>query len=73
MTQRLEEKNVPACRRGREGERERGRERERERGREGERERERERALWLLFLYVFASPWACPMQIGLARSAACST
>ena len=27
-------------------------------------ERERERALWLLFLYVFLSPWACPMQIG---------
>ena len=29
----------------------------------------RERALWLLFLYVFPSPWACPMQTGLARSA----
>ena len=30
-------------------------------GRERERERKRERALWLLFLYVFSSPWACPM------------
>ena len=40
-----------------------GRERERERG----RERERERALWLLLLYVFASTWACPMQIGLSQ------
>ena len=34
--------------------------------------RERESALWLLFLYVFPSPGACPMQIGLARSAVCS-
>ena len=47
---------------------------EREREKERERERERERAcvcahggeretpaLWLLFLYVFSSPWACPM------------
>ena len=28
--------------------------------------------LWLLFLYVFGSPWACPMQIGL-RPELCST
>ena len=33
----------------------------------------RERALWLLFLYVFPSPWTCPMQIGLTQSAVCST
>ena len=36
---------------------------------EGEREKERmhvgEKALWLLLLYVFASTWACPVQIGL--------
>ena len=50
-----------------------------------EREREREResecthmgetppALWFLFYIFFPSPWACPMQIGLARSAVCST
>ena len=48
---------------------ERGRERDRERVREhmhqGENERERESALWLLLLYVFASTWACPVQIGL--------
>ena len=25
---------------------------------------EKEKALWLLLLYVFSSPWACPMQIG---------
>ena len=30
-------------------------------------EREREKALWLLLLYVFSSPWACPMQIGLSQ------
>ena len=29
--------------------------------------RERERTLWLLFLYVFFSPWACPKQLGLSR------
>ena len=33
----------------------------------GERERKRERALWLFLLYVFASTWACPMQIGLSQ------
>ena len=36
-------------------------------------ERERPPALWLLFLYVFSAPWACPMYIGLARSVVCST
>ena len=36
-------------------------------------ERERERALWLLFLYVFPSPWVCPMQTGLAKNAVCFT
>ena len=64
----------------REGERERahtcGREREREHTHKGEkRERERastykgekERVLWLLLLYIFASTWACPMQIGLSQ------
>ena len=33
----------------------------------GERERERERetpGLWLLVLYCFSSPWACPMYLG---------
>ena len=38
---------------------------------DGEREKEcthagekkREKALWLLFLNVFSSTWACPMQI----------
>ena len=39
--------------------------RERERKRETERMlmcvRERAPALWLHFLYVFSSPWACPM------------
>ena len=38
---------------------------------ETERERAhargRERVLWLLLLYVFASTWACPVQIGLSR------
>ena len=47
-----------------------------------EREREKERThrgrggesvLWQLLLYVFSSPWACPMQTGLARSAVCCT
>ena len=30
---------------------------------------------WLLFLYVFffSSPWACPLSIGLAKSAVCFT
>ena len=50
---------------------ERGRERDRERVREhmhqGENERERESVLWLLLLYVFASTWACPVQIGLSQ------
>ena len=46
---------------------------EEKRGRTRERAGERDLALWLLFLYVFPSPWACPMQIGLARSAVCST
>ena len=58
-----------------------GREIERERVREGEREKEHthvgekesEKVLWLLLLYVFSSPWVCPMQIGPARSAVCST
>ena len=36
------------------------------RKREGGRERESTRVLWLLLLYVFSSPWACPMQIGLS-------
>ena len=35
--------------------------------REGGRERESTRVLWLLLLYVFSSPWACPMQIGLSQ------
>ena len=30
-------------------------------------EEEREKALWLLFLYVFSSTWACPMQIGFSQ------
>ena len=38
---------------------------------ETERERAhargRERVLWLLLLYVFASTWACPVQIGLRQ------
>ena len=52
-------------------------ERERERARACARERARacahtgervgEKALWLLFLYVFSSTWACPMQIGLSQ------
>ena len=60
-------------------ERGRGREREREREEERKRERahtrggERNSVLWLLLLYVFSFPWACPMQIELARSAVCST
>ena len=33
---------------------------------ERERERERERALWLRF-FMFPSPWACPVQIGLSQ------
>ena len=47
---------------------------------EGERERKRDSAcgretpgpLAPLFM-CFSSPWACPMQLGLARSAVCST
>ena len=34
-----------------------------------ERASTRERETFGSFLYVFPSPWACPMQIGLARSA----
>ena len=60
-TQRLEEKRVEE--RVGEGERERVR----EHMHQGENERERESALWLLLLYVFASTWACPMQIGLSQ------
>ena len=43
--------------------------RKRERGRERAHARgvEREKVLWLLLLYVFSSPWACPMQIGLSQ------
>ena len=41
-------------------------------GRQRGRGRARARALWLLFL-CFSSPWACPMQIGLAGSAVCYT
>ena len=51
---------------------ERDRERERERVHTGGEGRERERAFGSYF-YVFPSPWACPTQIGLARSAVCST
>ena len=42
-----------------------GREREKEHMHAGEKERER--ALWLFLLYVFASTWACPVQIGLSQ------
>ena len=61
-TQRLEEKRVEEH--VREQERERG---ERERKSAHMQERKRERALWLFLLYVFASTWACPMQIGLSQ------
>ena len=44
-----------------------GRERERENARMHAGERVREKVLWLLFLYVFSSTWACPMQIGLSQ------
>ena len=37
------------------------------------REERESPALWLLFVYAFFSPWACPMQTGLAKSALCST
>ena len=44
---------------------------------EGEREKERmhvgEKALWLLLLYVFASPGPALCKLGLARTAVCST
>jgi len=46
------------------GGRERQSEGEKERARMHVGERESEKALWLLFLYVFSSTWACPMQIG---------
>ena len=60
-TQRLEGKRVEE--RMGEGKRERKGERERQRTHAGEKERES----WLLLLYVFASTWACPMQIGLSQ------
>ena len=44
---------------------------ERERKRVHTQERERERALGSSF-YMFSSPWACPMQIGLSQEC-CST
>ena len=47
----------------------------REWGSEPAHGRERARTLWLLLPYVlwffFFLPWACPMSIGLARSAVC--
>ena len=49
------------------GEGEREREKERERACMHAGERVREKALWLLFVYVFSSTWACPMQIGLSQ------
>ena len=39
---------------------------------ERERKRARHLALWLLLLCVSSSPWACPVWLGLARSAVCS-
>ena len=52
-------------------------------GGERERKKERQRAhaeerdtlgpLAPLFICFFSSPWACPVYIGLARSAVCST
>ena len=65
-TQRLEEKRVEEH--VGEGERERKSTRMQERERERERERASERArLWLLLLYVFFLPWACPLQIRLSQ------
>ena len=57
------------------------RERKRENMRAQEREKETESVhggqrpldLWLLFLFAFSCPWACPMQIGPARNVVCST
>ena len=72
-TQRREEKRVEEHASMRERGKGREREREGERAHTHTRGREREHALWLLLLYVFSSPWACPMQIELARSAVCST
>ena len=43
------------------------RERERERKSAGTRERKRERKHFGSSFYVFVSPWACPMQIGLSQ------
>ena len=60
LIQRREEKSTP------------GHRRERERWGERERERERESHLSPLFIYIFPSPWACPMQIGLSQEC-CST
>ena len=62
-TQTLEEKRVEE--QAGEGEREREVEREKEHMHMGGGERES--VLWLLLLYVFASTWACPMQIGLSQ------
>ena len=72
-TQRLEEKRVEEH--VGEGERKSACmwERKREKEHKHMGEKEREKALWLLLLYVFPSPWACPLQIGLARSAVGST
>ena len=69
--QRHEEKSAPACRREkeREGEGDKGREKERDRA--DACGREPERALGSSF-YMFSSPWACPMQIGVSQEG-CST
>ena len=56
-TQRFEGKTVE----------EGGGERERERKSAGMRERKRERESFGSFFYVFASTWACPVQIGLSQ------
>ena len=58
-TQRLEEKRVEEC--VGEGER------EGESEKEGMHTREEERARFGSSFYVFVSPWACPMQIGLSQ------
>ena len=42
-------------------------EREGEREKEGMHRREEERARFGSSFYVFVSPWACPMQIGLSQ------
>ena len=53
------------------GEERRHGEREREKKSKGMREREGEKVLGSSF-YMFSSPWACPMQIGLSQEC-CST